>query len=136
MSMKSYMSILFLLLITYNCDLSDDSQQNTNPTLHGTWSLVNVSGGLAGVDDDFESGIITWDFKTETSEIIVTNSNTSEVIHSGYPSGTYSYEVISTENDITVAIENTSLKLEILTNFQLILDEGLASDGFQYTFNR
>ncbi|MEH1007834.1 hypothetical protein VDP25_08820 [Winogradskyella sp. ECml5-4] len=134
--MKTSFYILALMLLTLSCNSDDDTQQNPAPTLHATWSLVNVTGGLAGVNDDFESGIITWHFNNEPSEITVTNNDTSNAIHSGYPSGTYSYEVVTTPNDTTVVIENTDLRIISLTINQLILDEGMVSDGFQYTFNR
>ncbi|EPR72257.1 hypothetical protein ADIWIN_2757 [Winogradskyella psychrotolerans RS-3] len=124
------------MLLAQSCNGDDDAQQNSEPTLNTTWSLINVSGGFAGVDDDFESGIITWHFNNEASEITVINNDTSNAIHSGYASGTYTYEVITTPNDTTLVIGNTDLKITTLTSSQLILDEGMISDGFQYTFSR
>ena len=134
--MKITFYILALMLLTLSCSSDDDAQQDSEPTLNATWSLVNVSGGFAGVDDDFESGIITWHFNNESSEITVTNNDTSNAIHSGYASGTYSYEVLTTSNETSVVIENTDLRIISLTTNQLILDEGMISDGFQYTFSR
>ncbi|SDG71733.1 hypothetical protein [Winogradskyella thalassocola] len=134
--MKTIFNILTLMLLILSCNSDDDAQQNPAPTLNATWSLVNVTGGLAGVNDDFESGTITWHFNNEPSEITVTNNDTSNAIHSGYPSGIYSYEVVTTSNDTTVVIENTDLRVISLTTNQLILDEGMVSDGFQYTFSK
>ena len=61
-TMKSTFYILGLILVVLSCNSDDDVQQNTEPTLFGPWSLVNVSGGFAGVNDDFEIGTITWNF--------------------------------------------------------------------------
>ncbi|WP_417876116.1 hypothetical protein [Winogradskyella sediminis] len=134
--MKTYFYFLALMLLTLSCKSDDDADQNLNPTLIGSWSLVNVSGGFAGVDDDFNDGVILWNFTNNPSEITITNTNTTEVVHSGYPSGTYSYEIETTPNDTIVVIENTDLRIISLTTNQLILDEGVVSDGFQYTFNK
>ncbi|REG89226.1 hypothetical protein [Winogradskyella sediminis] len=134
--MKTYFYFLALMLLTLSCKSDDDADQNLNPTLIGSWSLVNVSGGFAGVDDDFNDGVILWNFTNNPSEITITNTNTTEVVHSGYPSGTYSYEIETTPNDTIVVIENTDLRIISLTTNQLILDEGMVSDGFQYTFNK
>ena len=134
--MKTYFYFLALMLLTLSCKSDDDADQNLNPTLIGSWSLVNVSGGFAGVDDDFNDGVILWNFTNNPSEITITNTNTTEVVHSGYPSGAYSYEIETTPNDTIVVIENTDLRIISLTTNQLILDEGVVSDGFQYTFNK
>ena len=134
--MKTNFYFLALMLLTLSCKSDDDLDHNLNPTLIESWSLVNVSGGFAGVDDDFNDGVILWNFSNDPSEITITNTNTTEVVHSGYPSGTYSYEIETTPNDTTVVIENTDLRIISLTTNQLILDEGMVSDGFQYTFNR
>ena len=134
--MKSTFYVLVLMLLTLNCNSDDDTQQNNDPTLEGLWSLVNVSGGFAGVDDDFEVDLIIWHFNNDNAEITVTNNNTRMVIHSGYPSGTYSYEIITTANDTTLVIGNTDLKITTLTASQLIIDEGMVADGFQYIFSK
>lgn len=134
--MKTIFYILILALVTFSCNSDDDAHQNTDPTLIGSWSIVNVYGGFAGVDDDFETGTIIWNFNEDPSELNITNNNTTEVIYSGYPSGTYNYEVITTTNDTTLVIENTDFKILNLTTSHLIIDEGVTSDGFQYTFSR
>ncbi|MBU2926880.1 hypothetical protein [Winogradskyella psychrotolerans] len=134
--MKSTFYFLAVLLFTLSCNSNDDAQQNSDPVLSGSWSLVNVSGGFAGVDDNFESGIITWNFNTDPTEITITNSNTASVIHSGYPSGTYNYDVLITANDTTLVIDNADLRIISLTTNQLILDEGMVSDGFKYTLSK
>lgn len=134
--MKYTLYILAFTLSLLSCNNDDDTQQNTEPTLEGTWSLVNVYGGFAGVDDDFEPGLITWSFNSDSSEITVINNNTSDVIYSGYPSGVYNYEMITTATDSTLVIETTDLSITTFTNSQLIIDEGFTSDGFLYTLSR
>ena len=134
--MKTTFYILVLMLLTLSCN-SDDSQQNIEPTPNSPWSLVNVSGGLAGVDDDFEIGLITWDFNPNNSELTVTNNNTANVVYDGFPTGAYDYEVITqTNGDMSVIINSFSYNITSLSATQLILDEGVLADGFLLTFSR
>tara|TARA_R110002111_G_scaffold103778_5_gene160986 strand:- start:38604 stop:39026 length:423 start_codon:yes stop_codon:yes gene_type:complete len=137
--MKTTFYILVLMLSTLSCNSDDDTPQNSEPTLNGSWSLVNVTGGLAGVDDDFEIGLIIWDFNQDNLELTVTNNNTANVIYDGLSSGTYDYEVLSTTGeDAYLVIHNFGINHEIITlnASQLVLDEGVAADGFLLTFSR
>ena len=135
--MKSTFYILGLILVVLSCNSDDDAQQNTEPTLFGPWSLVNVSGGFAGVNDDFEIGTITWNFNLENLELTVTNTNTTNVIFDGLPSGTYDYALLTPiDEDASVVINTFSYDITTLSSSQLVLDEGIAFDGFLLTFNR
>ena len=135
--MKTPFCFLVLILFTFSCNSDDDAQQNTDSALQGTWSLVNVSGGLAGVNDDFEIGTITWNFNEDNLELTVTNTNTTTVIYDGFPSGTYDYELLTpTEESASVTINSFEYRITTLTSSLLLLDEGVAADGFLHTFRR
>ena len=135
--MKTTFYTLIFTLLLFSCNIDDDTQKNCEPTLNGSWSLVNVLGGLAGINDDFEVGLIIWDFNQENLELTVTNNNTVDVIYDGFPSGTYDYEIITQTNGDTSLIINTiSYSITTLSSSQLVLDEGVAADGFLLTFSR
>ncbi|WP_405574871.1 hypothetical protein [Winogradskyella sp. Asnod2-B02-A] len=137
--MKNTIYILTFTLLMLSCNTDDNSQQNAEPTIGGQWNLVNVTGGLAGVDDDFEVGLIIWDFNEDNLELTVTNNNTANVIYDGLSSGTYDYEVLSTTGETAyLVIHNFGINHEIITlnASQLVLDEGVVADGFLLTFNR
>jgi len=136
--MKTTFIVFFLALLVVSCnDDDDDSQHHTDLMLDVSWSLVNVSNGFAGVDNDFEIGIITWNFNSNNFELTVTNSNITNVIYDGFSSGTYDYEVLtSTEEDDLLIINTFSYGITALSATQLILDEGVAADGFLLTFSR
>ncbi|MBV7270127.1 hypothetical protein [Winogradskyella luteola] len=134
--MKSKFYILILILVTLSCNNDDDAQQNNDPTLNGSWSLVNVSGRLMGLDDDYDAGLITWTFNTETSQVIVSNLNVEFVVFDGLATGTYDYVLDSTNDIQTLTVENLTLDITTFENLQLILDEGIAADGFLLTFNK
>lgn len=135
MKLSSYLIVFILVL--FGCNSDDDSQQNTDSALIGTWSLVNVQGGLAGVDDSFAIGTITWSFNENNSLLTVTNNNTTTVIYDGFSSGTYNYQLL-THNDgnPSVIINSFEYNITTLTASQLILDEGVTADGFLLTFSR
>ena len=137
--MKNTIYILTFTLLMLSCNTDGNSQQNAEPTIGGQWNLVNVTGGLAGVDDDFEVGLIIWDFNEDNLELTVTNNNTANVIYDGLSSGTYDYEVLSTTGETAyLVIHNFGINHEIITlnASQLVLDEGVAADGFLLTFSR
>ncbi len=135
--MKTTFYVFVLTLLMVSCSNNDDEQQNSNPTLDGSWSLVNVSGGFAGIDYDFEVGLITWVFNQGDLELTVTNTNTTNVIYDGLPSGIYDYEVLTqTGEDTSVVINTFNYTITTLSSSQLVLDEGIAFDGFLLTFSR
>ncbi|WP_179009574.1 hypothetical protein [Winogradskyella forsetii] len=135
--MKPPFYILVLVVFLFSCNNDDNAPQNTAPTINGTWSLVNVYGGFAGVDDDFENGTITWHFNQDNLELTVSNTNTTDVIYDGFPSGTYDYQILTTTGeDANVVVNSFSYDITVLTQTQLVLDEGVAADGFLLTFSR
>jgi len=135
--MKAPFYILVSVLILFSCNSDDDAPQNTAPTISGTWSLVNVYGGFAGVDDDFENGTIKWNFNQDNLELTITNTNNADVIYDGFSSGTYDYQILTTTGeDAKVVVNSFSYDISVLTNTQLVLDEGIAADGFLLTFSR
>jgi hypothetical protein len=135
--MKTTFFVFVLALLVFSCNDDDDTQQHTDLMLDGSWSLVNVSGGFAGVDDDFEIGLITWGFDHDNWKVTITNNNTVNVIFDGLASGTYDYQLITaTGEEIDLVVDSFSFRMTTLTSEQLILDEGVAADGFLLTFSR
>mgnify|MGYP000498269196 CR=1 FL=1 len=134
--MKNVFYALTFMLLMFSCT-SDDDNQNTEATLNGSWHLVNISGGLVGVNDDFDTGLITWIFNENNLELTVINTNTTDVIFDGLASGTYNYQPLTTTGENTdIVVDFFSFRITTLTTVQLILDEGIAADGFLLTFSR
>ena len=135
--MKTTFYVFVLVLFLVSCNNNDDSIENTDTTLEGSWSLVNASGGFAGVNDDFEVGLITWNFNQDNLELTVTNANTANVIFDGLHSGTYNYVFLTTTGeDVSLVINSISYDLTTLSSSELELDEGVAADGFLLTFSK
>ena len=136
--MKNIPVILCFTLVFINCKSDDDSQENS-ATLQGKWSLVNVSGGLAGVDDNFDTGMIVWSFDQETFTLTVTNTNTETVVYDGLPTGTYDYKVLTTDgvtSSLVIDDYDFSMIIDTLTRTTLLLDDGIVVDGFGVIFMR
>lgn len=104
--MKKLRFLLLLLsplLLAFQCD--DDPSDDTPA---GTWSLVNVSGGIAGVNHDFPEGMITWKFRLENggSTVTVTNNNTDAEAEDFFDTGVYNYRYV--DNTIPNSCEHTT----------------------------
>ena len=88
--------LLFLgIALLTGCSNDDDSLQEE--TLNGIWNVNNISGGIAGIDNGYETGIITWTFNNQT--LTVENNAAQGNIYNGFESGTYSYLLLEDENE-------------------------------------
>lgn len=137
--MKNRFYILTIVLVILSCSLDDDTQQTSPSMLNGEWSLVNASGGFSGANNDFEDGFITWKF--EDTYVIITNNNT-DPINTGFLSGVYPYEVVTTANDTTFlfgqSLNTDYMKIRNLTDSQFIIEDDplMVIDGSTYTFSK
>ncbi|MEM7298336.1 MAG: hypothetical protein AAF391_08740, partial [Bacteroidota bacterium] len=71
--------------------------------LLGEWNLMNINGGLAGLNNQFEQKGIIWNFSA--SNVTITNSNQDPNKYSGFESGTYEYSVKDSEFTDTKVLE-------------------------------
>lgn len=79
-----------LLLAILSCGCSNDNGNNRKD-IGGEWKLVNVHGGIAGIDDDFSPGTITWNFNTSSHTVAVVNTNTDNSKEDLIATGNYDY---------------------------------------------
>lgn len=140
--MKLHLSITLLILFCVftltNCKKDDEDICCAYPiTLEGSWSLVHIQGGFAGVDDVFENGIVVWYFDTETNTILVENNNIDNtVLYDGLESGTYSYEIVTENETDYLYIESSNFGVLTYSSFQLSIDSNIGADGFLMVFER
>ncbi|MBY8961345.1 hypothetical protein KJK34_01120 [Flavobacterium sp. D11R37] len=105
MKTKLFSVVLFALLFI-SC--SDDDRRlpySGEPLEPATWQLVNVSGSIAGIDDDFEPGAVKWTFNTDNT-VTVVNNNTDEAKTDFFDSGNYTYGYVE-NTDSPEACQNT-----------------------------
>lgn len=98
------------------------------------WDLVNINGGLAGIDIDFPPGSITWDFD-ESNVKIINNNPYMNAIYDGLSSGTYDYLINEINGYKTLEVDEQDLGGTYILNDELIVDQR-AVDGFQMQFEK
>ena len=133
--MKKVVYILVSVLLL-SCSLNDDT--NT-PTRDAKWSLINISGGIEGIEIILDKGQITWVFDEASNNLIVEVNIDDPLI--GLSEGTYSYdlEIISNESFLfvdsnefgAITVSETQLKID-----QNITSTGTAADMFLFRFVR
>ena len=137
-----YLKLFFLagLLTLNSCSLGDDSIDQQQ-TIRIIWHLANVSGGVSGVDNDFDINVVVWEFNETSKVLTVTNNNATPTLEDGLDTGTYSYQIIETGNgnEAFININNTEFGSITVTNSLLVIDQnetstGPAADGYIYTF--
>jgi hypothetical protein len=95
--MKKIVLYVFALVFTLSllgCTV-DNSGSNTT-TRSAKWSLVRVTGGIAGIEVNLELGQITWIFDELNNNIIVEEN--VEGLSYGLPEGTYAYTIENINN--------------------------------------
>jgi hypothetical protein len=139
--MRPNILIAFLSFITLtNCSIGNN-EDLPDQIITIYWHLTNVSGGVAGVDNDFDVNDIVWHFNNTTNKLTVNNTNTDDTIEDGFDSGVYDFSVTTVGSDEFLIIDSNELGNVEATQTQLIIDQnittsGTGDDGFVYTFTR
>ena len=138
MKIKKLSLLLILSLIFFtSCNNDDDSTQVE--TVNGIWNLSKVWGGLQGINIDYNLGEVKWNFNLNNNTLTVENNIMTtgpEDIYAGLESGTYNIEIIQSGGTETLYIDNNERGVLILLENNLIIDDGLAADGFITEFER
>ena len=93
MKTKHYILLFSFVFLCFGCDKEKTEEEETNDSpIHGIWNMINVSGGFTGVDNDFDKGVIIWEFDATNNTLEV--KNTSGSLFSGLSSGDYGYSVV------------------------------------------
>ena len=90
-NLKFFLGLPFFMLIS--CNDADDIVQKINITANGNWSLVKVSGSIAGVNNTFPQGEITWKFDEINHTITIINNNSNDALEDIFNSGVYNYAI-------------------------------------------
>jgi hypothetical protein len=141
--MKKIILILLLVPLLFMAGCNDDDAQG-NPSaqnIEGTWQLVNVSGSIAGVSNNFDEGVITWTFQEDMQMIQIVNNSTDTNKYSGPESGHYDYENVP--NEITPQNCTTTIEVGSFLNMGCRDTTGntmtftqLEADGYVFKFKK
>lgn len=130
--MKRFYLVL-LSIILFSCSSDDDN--NVALTLLGSWNLVNVSGGITGLDEDIDRGAVVWDFDTASGMVTIVNNSTTTSANTLLASGTYTYSVSDAADANILAVNEVDYGRLNLENTVFTITES-AIDGFTFRFER
>ena len=140
--MKIYKTLLlFSLTLLLNCSLGNDINSNDVPKTNITWHLVQTTGGIEGVNDEFALSTVVWAFYDNTGDLIVDNQNTDVNKQDFLDSGTYTYSLATIEGQNFITIDGTEYGEIIIGPNEFVINEntkstGDGADGFIYTFEK
>ncbi len=143
--MKKTILLLGIILFTLtNCSTEGNSNNQPSQITITEWNLINVTGGIAGVDHDFEIGDIVWSFNNINALLTVNNNNTEDDLEDSLSTGSYNISFIETNDDLFLRISDQEFGEVIISgtdNEDMVIDQnslstGQGSDGFVYTFKR
>ncbi|GAA0722358.1 hypothetical protein GCM10009430_24690 [Aquimarina litoralis] len=118
-----------------SCSNDDDGNAVVQSTIEGEWSLVKVTGGFAGVDEDIDKGTIEWDFDEASGMVTITNTISDASFNTILPSGTYTYSISAPADADDLIVNNVNLGRITLENNFFTVEESLV-DGFTFRFER
>ncbi|MEQ6124453.1 hypothetical protein AAON49_09650 [Pseudotenacibaculum sp. MALMAid0570] len=135
--MKTLTSFFFLGMLFLTTCL--DTNVSYDETINGTWNLRNVSGGLQGINIDYNHGLVKWTFDLQNNLLTVENNITTtgpQDIYAGLDSGTYNFEIEENNQLQTLYVNGVKQGDVYIDGFILKLDDGIAADGFLKEFER
>ncbi len=129
--------VLCSALILTNCSVGNDTNEQQN--YKRIWHLINVSGGISGVNENFQLETITWSFNETTSKLTVVNNNQDDAIQDGLDSGTYDYSILNEGGQSYISIGTSEFGEVIFSQNGMQIDgnklsTGTGADGFIYSF--
>lgn len=130
---KQITFILISLFLITSCT----NDQNTIIT--EKFSLINVSGGFAGINENFAGGEIIWTFNTQNTTLTVEKN--IQNVFSGLSEGNYSYSVQNINDKQYIFINNIESGSVTNEENRMIIDEneqstGSGADGFIYQLEK
>lgn len=105
----------------------------------GSWSLVNVSGSIAGVSHDFPMGQVIWTFNDDNT-IDVVNNNPDQSVEDFLDTGNFTYGYFPSEMPTTTCSEDMFVWCFVLGCQQIDGDVMTITqqfaDGYTLTFHK
>jgi len=108
-------------------------------TLDGEWQMERVYGGLMGIDLNYAPNEVTWDFNSSQNTVDVTNNILTtgpKSTYARFSTGVYAYYTQNINGADYLFIDSTEIGIYAINNTKLMIDDGLAADGFITEFVR
>ena len=133
--MKVFYKVLSLVIVLISFGCQNDNESNfTQDQLSREWKFVKVTGGLLGVNQEIEPGMITWSFNSITNTVTIVNTTTDQTLNDFFETGVYNYQILESSSDFgcdeVVKIDNIELGCLSIVDDKLVIDQTYA-DGFR-----
>jgi hypothetical protein len=138
MKLLKQLSLVTLVITAFACKKTIENPPN-EITLSGDWNMKNVSGGLMGLNLDYNPGEVIWIFNTTTNQLSVTNNILTtgpKSIYARFQSGVYNYYITSANSIDQLYVDSTLIGVMTIGTSSLNIDDGVAADGFLTVFNK
>lgn len=122
--------VLFVWIgIVSSCKKIEKQPENRSLTenrINGTWNLMHVFGGIAGVNKTYQLGEVTWEF--DENEVHVQHLGSASTYYS-LPTGTYPYSILEVNGKNYLSINQQEIGEFTLLGQELKIDENSKSEG-------
>lgn len=118
--------VLSAIALLISCSSNDGIEMDP---IDGIWEVHNISGGFAGINDDYQHGTIIWKFDAQNSQLIITNNNTTNTIYDGLESGEYPYSILKIDKTQFLHINGQEFGSVIISQNELVINQNITSTG-------
>ena len=138
MKILSKLLLALVLLSAFTCN-KDVIPPDNSITLNGNWNMKNVSGGLIGLNLDYNPGEVIWNFNTTTEKLSVTNNIITtgpKSIYARYATGLYDFYTTTINSMEYLYVDSARVGTITIGTNALLLDDGIDVDGFLTRFEK
>lgn len=131
--------LLILSILACFSIFSCTSNKDFNEDFQDSWSLTNVSGGIAGLNCDYELDVIVWSISQALIEV-TNNSTPNGLCDNTFPESA-SYNILENGGDHYLNYNDSPYGLINIEGDNMTINgtfnpDGEVSDAFTYQFSR
>ena len=123
-SLVLFVLSVFTLLV--GCSSNDSIEKDP---IAGIWDVHNISGGFAGINDDYPEGTILWSFDAQNSKLTITNNNTTNTLYDGFESGEYAYSILNIDKTLYLQINSQEFGGVVISQNELVINQNITATG-------
>ena len=117
-------SFLLICGLAFSCSKTETPEDD----LKGAWNLTNLSGGLAGLDCDYQDGDIVWTFDDSDLEV-VNNLTENTICNSVTPASSSSYSILESNGEEFLLLDGSEIGQIIISTNGFTLNQNKFSDA-------
>lgn len=119
----------FLLLFVFAAMLACDSEGEGGDLSQGVgpWNLINIKGGIDGIDTDIDRDQITWSFNDLSLTLFVVNNIGG--IPTGVDAGEHDFSIEESGNELFLYIDGEEYGALTIGTNSLTVDQTVTSNG-------